>query len=148
MNAERKALRVGKALGMAILLGAVAGAMLFQIFQQTRHQSVQSIACENLIQSCRISVDGQNLEVSFSATPSALKPFLLTVKAVGVENVSASFHMANMEMGMNRYALIPVAEGVWQAKVILPVCVAGRRDWILVLTLDESIIQIPFATQK
>ena len=87
------------------------------------------------------------MEVRFSDTPSALKPFLLTVKAVGVQNVSASFSMASMEMGLNRYTLTPIAEGVWQGKVILPVCIAGRRDWMLVLTLDKTTIQIPFATQ-
>ncbi len=55
--------------------------------------------------------------------------------------------MVGMDMGFNRYDLRPTADGAWAAKVTLPVCVSGRRDWILYLDLDGSRYAIPFSTQ-
>lgn len=130
-----------------LVVGVVAAAVLFfPRFQPPRQPHVQIFKCANLLQSCQIPVNGQTMEVKFSGAPSALKPFVLTVKAKGVKEVSASFKMVDMEMGLNKYRLIPVQADVWEGKVILPLCVAGRRDWILILTLDDANIQLPFST--
>ena len=88
------------------------------------------------------------VEVKFSALPSALQPFDLAVQADGVKQVYASFVMVGMEMGLNRYRLVAADNKVWRAKVILPVCVAGRRDWVLTLVLDDNAVQIPFSAGK
>jgi hypothetical protein len=85
--------------------------------------------------------------VRFSKTPAPLEAFGLSVSAPGAARISAEFQMVGMDMGFNRYDLRPTADGAWAAKVTLPVCVSGRRDWVLYLDLDGSRYAIPFSTR-
>ncbi len=55
--------------------------------------------------------------------------------------------MVGMDMGFNRYDLRPAGNGVFASKVTLPVCVSGRRDWILYLDLDGMRYALRFSTQ-
>ena len=48
-------------------------------------------------------------------------------------------------MGENRYRLV-FENGVWKAKVLLPVCVQGRRDWLLLLDVDGQQYVVPFVS--
>ena len=42
--------------------------------------------------------------------------------------------MVSMDMGFNRYDLRPAGEpGEFAARITLPMCVSGRRDWMLYL---------------
>ncbi len=146
MSRRQKYVAAGKSIALAVLLLSVAGLMLYRVFFVSPPQAVvQVYQCADLAQGCRVSLEGKTLEIGFSAKPDALHPFLLTVKMEGLKQVSASFAMAGMEMGENQYQLIPAAAHVWQAKAILPVCVAGRRDWVLTLLLDNVRVQIPFS---
>ncbi len=79
----------------------------------------------------------------FLQQPAMLKTFDLEVVApVGAEPY-ASFHMRGMEMGMNRYRMLRMGDH-WQANVMLPACVQGRRDWMLLLEAGGRIYELPF----
>lgn len=145
MAMGHKSIMTGKNIALTMLMLSVAGLMLFHTFFNAPQTAVQVYQCADLMQGCTVSVEGKPLEIRFSATPNALHPFALTIKRNGLKAVSASFAMVGMEMGENHYQLMPVQENVWEAKVILPVCVTGRRDWILTLSLDKVQIRIPFS---
>ena len=53
---------------------------------------------------------------------------------VAVEEPAVSFTM-KMDMGKNRYALVPAARPGWlQAEFVLPACPSGGRRWYGILT--------------
>jgi len=145
MAIEQKFYAAGKNIAFIALLLSVAGLMLFRTFFDTPPETtVKVYQCADLMQGCKVRLNGKSLEIMFSGTPGALRPFALSVKTDDLKEVSASFTMVGMEMGANRYQLISNGS-VWEAKVMLPVCVTGRRDWILTLSLDKNRIQIPFS---
>ncbi len=51
-------------------------------------------------------------------------------------------------MGFNLYTLRRGADGVYRARVTLPVCVSGQPNWILNLDIDGQRLRIPFVTQQ
>lgn len=68
-----------------------------------------------------------------------LKPFRMQVTATGMNNstieaVFIDYNMVGMDMGLNRFSLLPVNDGKGQQRYegegILPVCVSGRVDWL------------------
>ena len=110
---------------------------------------LQKVDCKNLIQGCDI---GAGL-LSFSQIPKPLKPFVITFKNTDSNTklslIKAQFDMQNMQMGFNRYQFTQEKTGLWQANVILPVCMQGRADWLMLLelTLENGQIkklEIPF----
>ncbi|MCX7627975.1 MAG: hypothetical protein N2Z69_06125 [Methylophilaceae bacterium] len=72
-----------------------------------------------------------------------MQPFDLEVEAPEDAAVHASFRMSGMDMGPNRYRLLRENDR-WRARVLLPACVQGRRDWILRLEVGNKIYEIPF----
>lgn len=101
--------------------------------------------CADLTQGCRI--DKSAVEARVDRAPSALQPFLLTVRAPQAKGVHAEFVMQGMEMGLNRYRLERQPNGAWQGRATLPVCVSGRRDWRLILEVDGERHALAFATR-
>jgi hypothetical protein len=93
-----------------------------------------------------MQANGQSLYVKFSETPVTLRPFDLQV-GVAAESVEGRFQMQGMEMGLNRYQLHDDA-GNWHARIILPVCMQGRGDWMLLLEIkkggDTRFYRLPF----
>lgn len=76
-----------------------------------------------------------------------LQPFQVWVKAPDAGAVEASFAMVGMNMGFNLYTLRRDADGVFRARVTLPVCVSGRRDWVMTVSIDrDTRLAVPFAT--
>ena len=66
----------------------------------------------------------------------------------GVQSLSASFRMDGMEMGFNRFDLAKQADGRWRAeRVYLPLCTAGRHDWVVVWQADGVVFQAAFKTE-
>jgi hypothetical protein len=104
------------------------------------------VACSDLAQGCRVANAQGALEVRTDASPSALHPFMLTVNAPGARQVHAEFVMQGMQMGLNRYRLGRLASGEWRARVTLPVCISGRRDWLLILDVDDERYALAFTT--
>jgi len=102
--------------------------------------------CADLHQGCDAVLAGKTVHVSMQGDLKALTPFLVQVEARGVEKVEARFTMEGMDMGFNLYILRTVKPGIFQGRVTLPVCVTGRRDWIMQLELDGKRLDVPFFT--
>jgi hypothetical protein len=119
---------LGAVLAAAVLLTACARA------PETMHD------CADISAGCR--VDGVYL--SSNLPPQILKPFELRMEIHDpalstLDEAYASFGMAGMEMGLNRYRLIKKTEGLWVAEVNLPACVRGRADWTMLLELHHGM---------
>jgi hypothetical protein len=125
---------------VALLLIAVAGWWL------KRPAEAVAVPCADPLAGCAFNHRGSAANARFSMRPVPLEAFELRVAAAGAGKVSAEFQMVGMDMGFNRYDLRPVADGVFVSKVTLPVCISGRRDWILYLYLDGIRYALPFST--
>lgn len=104
--------------------------------------------CPDLVQGCQVPFGERKVEVRFLSAPTPLKRFELVVKAPDVGQVAADFAMQGMDMGPNRYVLRRTADGVWNGKIVLPVCVSGTSNWTMTLDLDGIKRQIPFVAVK
>lgn len=133
-------------LGYAALIGLILALIAIELYHVLPHNedAPQNISCPDPTQLCRFEIDGKPVELRFSAPPSGLHPFTLQLQVADAHEIYASFIMRSMDMGFNRYRLLPESPGNWQAHVLLPVCVTGRRDWVLTLTIDGKQAEIPF----
>jgi hypothetical protein len=102
--------------------------------------SPQAVTCPDPLAGCRLDA---GIEIRFSQTPAVMQAFELEVVAPQGAELHASFQMQGMDMGMNRYRLLQ-ENGKWRAKVMLPACVQGRRDWILRLEVSGKTYEMPF----
>src|SRR5574340_251679 len=125
---------------IALVAVAVAGYWL------KRPAEAVPVACADMIAGCSFNHRGATVKVRFSAQPSPLEPFVLSVRAANASRLSAEFQMVGMDMGFNRYDLHPRAEGVFASEVTLPGCVSGLRDWVLYLDVDGARYALPFST--
>lgn len=103
------------------------------------------VSCLDPVAGCRFELAGHTVELRFSETPRPMRPFLLDVEATGAAAVDADFVMPGMQMLPNRYRLARIVDGRWQTRVVLPVCVSGRADWLLALTIDNEHVSVPFS---
>lgn len=106
-----------------------------------------AVPCADPLAGCAFSHRGTPASARFSIRPVPLEAFELRVTAPGAGKVSAEFQMIGMDMGFNRYDLRPAGDGAFASKVTLPVCVSGRRDWLLYLDLDGVRYALPFSTR-
>lgn len=123
-----------------VLAIAVAGWWL------KRPADALSVACPDPVVGCHFIHGGIPAHVQFSAVPVPLEGFELALRAPGVRHAHAEFQMVGMDMGFNRYDLRPQQAG-FQARITLPVCVSGRRDWMLYLELDGTRYAMPFSSR-
>jgi len=128
-------------LAVALVAIAVAGWWL------KRPAEAVAVACVDPLAGCAFSHRGAPASVRFSKTPAPLEAFELRVSAPGATRISAEFQMVGMDMGFNRYDLRPAGRGAFASNVTLPVCVSGRRDWVLTLDVDGSRYALPFSTR-
>lgn len=119
---------------MALLAGCSAG-----------EEQVIAVPCTDIVAGCTLAQAG--LQVRFDRTPGAMQAFKLFVALPQAREVHARFSMQGMEMGLNRYRLLADGPGHWQAEVMLPACVQGRRDWLLTLEADGARYQLPFRSE-
>lgn len=125
---------------LALIAIAVAGWWL------KRPAEAMAVACADPLAGCAFSHAGQPAQVRFSVMPVPLEAFDLEVAAPNARRVSAEFQMVGMDMGFNRYDLRP-KRGAFAATITLPVCVSGRRDWVLYLELDGQRYAVPFSSR-
>lgn len=80
---------------------------------------------------------GDMLSVNIPQRINPLKPFRLQVSSTAKDVVvlEAVFDMPGMDMGFNRFGMQAIAPGQWQTQAMLPICVQGRSDWLVTLTL-------------
>ncbi len=126
---------------VALLAVAVAGWWL------KRPAEAVTVTCADLLTGCTFEHRGKPAHVRFSTLPAPMEAFEVRVAIMDVSRVSAEFQMVGMDMGFNRYDLRPAGQDAFAAKVTLPVCVSGRRDWILYVDLDGSRYAVPFSTR-
>jgi hypothetical protein len=110
--------------------------------------SASTKACPDPVAGCRLSLGDGIVTARLSEPPRALRPFLLEVDAPDAAAVRADFSMDGMEMLPNRYDLIRAPDGWWRARVVLPVCTAGRRDWTLGLAVDARSGSMTFSVSR
>lgn len=120
---------------------------LWGALQKTPDQSAQAIICPDPVAGCSFMHEGRPARLQFSARPEALKPFVLSLTSPGLRKAVVAFRMAGMDMGFNRYHLLPEDGGRQSANVTLPVCTASRADWIAELDLDGRLYRLSFATR-
>lgn len=104
------------------------------------------VPCALLTAGCVLQVKGKSLQVRTGSAPAPLHSFDITLQSVDARTVEIQFQMQGMEMGPNRYRLARQADGSWQGRVTLPVCVSGRRDWLLIIDIDGQRVAVPFQT--
>lgn len=136
------ALRRGIPLVLILLVG---GVVWWKPWVPAQVMAV-SLPCPDLVAGCSTRLGSETVHVRVEGEIKPLEPFQVWVEAAGVRKVEASFTMEGMDMGFNLYSLRAAGEGVFQARVTLPVCVTGRRDWIMNLDLDGAILAVPFVT--
>lgn len=129
-----------------LVIALIAGVVVASRFLQPGSAPAQAVACADLGAGCTASLSGRRLELGVTGELKVLTPFEVWLKAPGAKVVQASFTMAGMDMGFNLYTLRPDPAGVFRARVTLPVCVTGRRDWIMTLTVDGRALAVPFVT--
>ncbi|MHB0972874.1 MAG: hypothetical protein ACYC0P_01350 [Thiobacillus sp.] len=136
-----------KRVALPLLLVVVLAAIAMAGYWLNRPAASQAVACADPLAGCSFNRQGATVTVRFSARPTPLEAFELSVAAPGASRVSAEFQMNGMEMGFNRYDLHPAGNGTYASRVTLPVCVSGRRDWTLTLEIDGAHYALPFSTR-
>jgi hypothetical protein len=130
-----------------ILVALLVGAELGRLCLAPSPNPMKVVACGDLLAGCHYSAEHGEVSVRFLGHPGALQPFSLRVGAPWAKEVHASFVMRGMDMGPNHYRLRSLS-GYWEAKVVLPACISGRRDWILRLSVDGESAEIAFSGAK
>jgi len=130
-----------------LLLVVALGAIAVAGYWLKSPAEAVAVSCADPLAGCAFSHRGATASVRFSVRPAPLEAFELSVRAAGASRVSAEFQMVAMDMGFNRYDLRPTPDGAFASKVTLPVCVSGRRDWVLYLDIDGSRYALPFSTR-
>lgn len=108
-------------------------------------QPVRTIDC-NIRSSCILS---KGVTLTFKGTVSTRVPFEIVLEGINTAtDAFIYFEMVGMEMGFNRYQLIPNPNRVGQMivqSVRLPVCVSKRKDYLAILSLNGQRYQIAFS---
>ncbi|MFC3533519.1 hypothetical protein ACFOLG_15175 [Vogesella facilis] len=102
-----------------------------------------TVSCSNLQAGCPLP-DGSLLQLD--RAPQAAKPFGLSLSRHAGEPPAIEFAMRDMDMGFNRYQLLPQGDG-WRASITLPVCVSGSRQWRMALKYPDKTWLIDFDSQ-
>ncbi|MDD5389248.1 MAG: hypothetical protein PHD37_07870 [Gallionellaceae bacterium] len=106
-----------------------------------------TLSCADLVAGCATRLRGRDISLGLSGVVKPLKPFQVWVKAAGAGKVQARFVMQGMDMGFNYYTLRAEGDDLFRARVTLPICVSGRRDWIMAVEIDGATIQVPFTSE-
>lgn len=130
-----------------LVLAALAVLAIWGALQKTRPERVRPILCANPVAGCTFVHNGAPVQIRFSTPPETMKPFFITLSHPTLRQAAASFQMAGMNMGFNRYDLKRGPDGNWSARIILPVCTASRADWVAELKLDEQFYSLSFTTR-
>ncbi|WP_348944362.1 hypothetical protein ABHF33_13075 [Chitinibacter sp. FCG-7] len=110
-------------------------------WQGAKPHLIHQVACPNLQQACQFVIGNETYVIRANQAISTTKPFqvLLSAKA---GRVRGRWEMLGMAMGPNEYRF-QSADGLnWQANMALPLCTEARHDWLLVLEIDQSTVQI------
>jgi len=144
---ERQAARPWRVVALPLLLAIALIAIAVAGWWMKRPPDAVPVVCADPVAGCRFLHRGAEATLRFSAPPAPMEAFRVELQAPDARRASAEFQMAGMDMGFNRYDLKPAGAGTLAAPVTLPVCVSGRRDWVLYLDLDGTRYALPFSTR-
>lgn len=88
--------------------------------------------------------------MTLAITPSQIplmQPLRLSVVIAGLtaREIGVEIRGLNMDMGLNRTLLTPVADGRWEGETILPLCSQRRMEWeAAVLLRADQRLEVPF----
>ncbi len=87
-------------------------------------------ACDPSQTLCSAGDGERRLALRLQGPVTGLRPFRVELVAAGmkVREAQLEFTMPDMDMGQNRYRLLPEGNG-WVGLVTLPICTTGRSDW-------------------
>jgi hypothetical protein len=131
---------------LAITLLIVGVIALNQVYKP-RPPTALTLNCPDLRAGCRADLGALTAVIGIDGELRLMRPFELWVRAEGVTKARASFTMEGMDMGFNLYTLRADGKGAYRARITLPICVTGRRDWLLRLDLDGRHLVVPFVTE-
>ena len=104
------------------------------------------IACPSLVQGCAVALGEEKILVKTNIAPAPLQPFALSIAGSSAQAVTVTLQMQGMDMGSNRYRLLRQSDGEWRGTLTLPVCVSGRRDWLMTVDFDGARRALAFQT--
>lgn len=136
-------------LGLMLLTALVLWAEIGGYWRGTEAVKVVTVRCPDLANGCAVDVDGRQILFGTTGEPKPLAPFQVWVTTKGsapMQKAEARFTMEGMDMGFNLYTLRADAQGVLRANVTLPICVTGRRDWNMILDVENLRLSVPFVT--
>ncbi|MBS1156883.1 MAG: hypothetical protein H6R07_2807 [Proteobacteria bacterium] len=100
-----------------------------------------TIDCPELEKGCAFNLNGKPFRIKSDIPLEPGKPFLLDIEGE-IVSARAFWRMVEMDMGPNNYRLEHIAGQRWQAKVTLPPCPHGGKDWQLHLELNARAADI------
>lgn len=119
------------------------------------HLSIDT-SCDPVARRCRAVAEGVAFSVRLGPGVQALRPFTVRVHtdiaAAQIRTFYVAFVMSGMDMGLNRYRLLPQADGDWLAEATLPICTSGRSDWLARIELYTDTrhwtLSVPFTLAR
>jgi hypothetical protein len=129
--------------GWWVLIVVVGIALLWP--RLAPQEEVVSLPCPDIVAGCTLPL--AEASIRFDRQPDALKPFRIAVSWPEAREVHASFQMRGMEMGFNRYKLVEAEPGKWLGEVMLPACIQGRKDWLVIVSADGKTYALPFTSR-
>ena len=113
--------------------------------------------CDSAQRACRIFGTELELELRLGPPVRTMESFVISLSrlrgSLGSDaQATVQFQMRDMEMGINRYRLVMDAEGIWRGQAMLPVCSAGRSDWIAQVEISATgqrwRAELPFTAES
>ena len=94
---------------------------------------------------CESTINKNTIAILLPKKIPYLKPFPVQVKIqtknkTDIQKIQLQFSMQGMEMGMNQFNLKQQDNNkqFWQKNVVLPVCIAGRKDWLIEIFIKSN----------
>ncbi len=105
---------------------------------------IQITTCPNNGTWCKSTHNKQQIEILFPKIIPYLKPFEVKVKLnkknqKKIKPRQIQFSMQGMQMGKNRFIFKQSEKKlVWTSQVVLPVCVAGLKEWLVEVKIEDE----------
>jgi hypothetical protein len=136
---------------LAIVLIAVVGYKLSPLLLPRADLTVMpEPGCDLHRKACAANLaDGGRVELSILPRPIPMLTTLqVEVKGTGIDvaRVDVDFAGVDMNMGLNRPALVAAGPGLFRGEAALPVCVTGNMQWQATVLVESprSRIAVPF----
>jgi hypothetical protein len=145
----------------AALLAALVGRQLLVPSPAARPRTLAvEPDCDAARAPCTALGEGLRLRLALHGEVVPMQPFEVHLEvaagppggeAVAITGATVDFDMVGMDMGQNRYRLQAGDGGRWTARVTLPACVRGRRNWIARVAVATAaaplVANFPFTTR-